>query len=167
MTSRNCNRRRRSADAFTLVELVIVLLIISAMVTVTIPYATRSSEGRKLEQACRDVAETIKYAMSCAMDTGQATRLAVDVTTGSYEIETTTGITREDFAPLEDSRAGVRYLGPGVRILDHEGFSPVDGKRYALILDPDQPWPQAHLSLVVKDASKTIRITGKRVEIEG
>lgn len=34
---------RRTDSGFTLVELVIVLCIISAMVTVAIPYATRSA----------------------------------------------------------------------------------------------------------------------------
>jgi len=158
---------RRTGSAFTLVELVIVLCIISVMVTVTIPYATRSREGRKLEQACWDVAETVKYALSRAVDTKQPTRLAVDLTAGSYTVETATGINDEDFEPLEDSRLGTRCLGSGVRIVGHEGFSLVDRNRYGVVFDPGQPWPQASLSLAVREASMTIRIIGRVVDVEG
>lgn len=157
----------RTGNAFTLVELVIVLCIISAMVTVTIPYASRSREGRKLEQACRDVAETIKYAISRAVDTKQRTRLAIDLTTGSYTVEAATKFDGVDFEPLEDSRLGTRCLGSGVRIIAHEGFSMVGRDRYGIVFDPGQPWPQGSLSLAVRNVPMTVRIVGRVVDIEG
>ncbi len=158
---------RRTASGFTLVELVIVLCIISAMVTVTIPHATRSREGRKLEQACWDVAETVKYAISRAMDTKQRTRLAIDFTTGNYTLEAAAKIHDADFEPLQDSRCGTRRLGSDVRVIAHEGFSLVDRNRYGIVFDPGQPWPQASLSLAVRDLPMTVRIVGRMVDVEG
>ena len=168
-TSRNWSRSkgRRCARAFTLVELVIVLLVIAAMVTVAVPYATRSSESRKLEDVCRDLAETIKYAMSYALDTQKRTRLAVDVMQGSYVIEASRGANEDVFEPLEDSRAGLRLLGAGLRILDYDGFQPIQGNRYGLVFDVSTPWPQARLSLTLKDMCRTVTITGRLVAVEG
>ncbi len=166
MISRNTSRRPHTADAFTLIELVIVLVIIAAMVTVTVPYATRSSEGLKLEQACLDIAEAIKYAMSWTTDTGVCTRLTIDVATGLYLIETATAGDGREFEPLEDSRAGIRGVGRRIRIGDLDGFVMSEQNRYCLLLDPGRPWPDASCSLAVKDAVKVVRIAGKAVYIE-
>ncbi len=165
-TSLRWIRRHPTADAFTLTELIIVLVIISAMVTVTMPYATRSNNGLKLEQACRDIVEAVKYAMDYMMDTRIRSRLAIDCTDGSYVIEAATGVHEHDFKPLEDSRAASRRWPPGVHIVDFEGLTASQKNRYCLVFDPRLPWPHASLSLATKDALKTIRIAGRGVRIE-
>jgi type II secretory pathway pseudopilin PulG len=156
----------RDSTAFTLVELLIVLLILSAMVTVTVPYAARSRTGRQLDEACRDVAETVKYAMSYATGTRQPARLVLDVAAGSYQIEVASGSDREHFDPLEDNRIGVRRLGSGVGVAGHEGFSLAGRDRYGLVFDPGGAWPQASLSLMTKDQMRTVRVRGRLVDIE-
>jgi hypothetical protein len=137
------------------------------MVTVTLPYATRSREGRKLEQACADAAETVKYAIDHATDTRQRTRLAIDFAAGSYTVETAAKTNDADFEPLEDNRLGTRCLGPGVQIIGHEGFDVAGRGRYCIAFDPRLPWPRASLTLAVKDACMTIRIAGRVVDVEG
>ncbi len=163
---RSANRRPPIARAFTLVELLIVLVILSAMVTVTVPYATRSRTGRQLEEACRDVAETVKYAMNHAADTGQPARLVLDVAAGSYQIEVSARDDREHFDPLEDNRAGMRWLGSGVGVAGHEGFRLISRSQYGLVFDPASAWPQASLSLMVQDRTRIVRVRGRLVDIE-
>lgn len=162
----SANRRRPIARAFTLVELLIVLVILAAMVTVTVPYAARSRTGRQLDEACRDLAETVKYAMNRAADARQPARLVLDVTAGSYQIEVSAPGDREHFDPLEDNRAGTRRLGSGVSVAQHDGFSMVDRGRYGLLFDPGGTWPQASLSLMVQDKTRTVRVRGRLVDIE-
>ncbi len=143
-----------------------VLVILSAMVTVTIPYAARSRTGRQLDEASRDVAETVKYAMNHVTDTRQPARLVLDVTAGSYQIEVASRGGGESFRPLEDNRAGTRYLGTGVSVAGHEGFSIVERGRYGLIFDPGGAWPQASLSLATNDQTRTVRVQGRLVDVE-
>jgi prepilin-type N-terminal cleavage/methylation domain-containing protein len=162
----SANRRRLIARAFTLVELLIVLVILSAMVTVTVPYAGRSRTGRQLEEACRDMAETVKYAMKQAGDIRQPVRLVLDVGAGSYEIEVSARGDREHFDPLEDNRAQVRRLGSGVAVAGHDGFSLIDRGRYGLVFDPGASWPQASLALMAQDQTRIVRVRGRLVDIE-
>ncbi len=163
---RSAPRRNPIAKGFTLVELLIVLVILSAMVTVTVPYAARSRTGRQLDEACRDVAETVKYAMDHAADAREPARLVLDVTAGSYRIEVASGSGGESFRPLEDNRAGMRYLGSGVSIVGHEGFRLAERGRYGLIFDPGGAWPQASLSLAAQGQTRTIRVQGRLVDVE-
>jgi type II secretory pathway pseudopilin PulG len=158
--------RRRIAEAFTLIELVIVLVIISAMVTVTVPYATRSSEGVMLEQASRDLVEAVKYTMYFATDTKRRARLVIDFASGSYVIEVAPEMNDRDFERPEDDRAGPRCLAAGIRIVDFEGLTMSNKNRYCLVFDPGQPWPHARLSLTARHTQKTIRIAGRAVDIE-
>ena len=159
-------KKRRIAEAFTLIELVIVLVIISAMVTVTVPYATRSSEGVMLEQASRDLAEAVKYAMCTATDTKRRARLVIDFASADYVIEVAPETNDRDFERPQDDRAGPRRLAEGIRIVDFEGLTMSNKNRYCLVFDPGQPWPHARLSLAAKHALKTIRIAGRAVDIE-
>ena len=154
------------ARAFTLIELVLVMLIVSAMVTVAVPYATRSNEALALDQACRDVAEGIKYAMSHSMDTRRPTRFTIDLKDHSYVIETAGDIDDRAFQPLDDPRGAARYLGAKIHVLDVEGFDVTGKDRYGLVFDPERPWPRATLSLTIKDALKTITVAGKVVHID-
>lgn len=165
-TSLRCIKKRPTADAFTLTELIIVLVIISAMVAVAVPHATRSNNGLKLEQACGDMVEAVKYAMNYTMDTKTRSRLVIDCTAGSYVIEAATGVHEQDFEPLEDSRAMSRPLAPGVHIVDFEGLTASQKNRYCLVFDPGLAWPHAYISLATKDTLKTIRIAGRGVGIE-
>lgn len=158
--------RPATARAFTLIELVLVMLIVSAMVTVAVPYATRSNEALALDQACRDVAEGIKYAISHSMDTRRPTRVTIDLKDHSYVIETAGDIHEQDFQPLDDSRGAVRYLGSKIHVLDVEGFDVTGKDRYGLVFDPEQRWPRAALSLAIKDTVKTITVAGKAVHVE-
>lgn len=148
---------------FTLFELIVVLVIIAAMATVVVPYATRSNESLKIKQECLDMVETIKYAVDLAMDTKRPTRIVINSKNNSYLLEIATGINNQNYKPIEVLR--VRYFGRSVDVIDTTGFT-VDGNGRYLIFDPARLWPNASICLSTSDAIRTIKIKGKQVEID-
>jgi len=157
--------RTAGPGAFTLLELVIVLVIISAMMTVILPYATRSNAGLRMEQECLSIAQAAKYAMSLSADTRRPTRLILNVREGSYFVEIAGRVDSRQFLPTEDVCGIVRYLGRDVEVIDVDGFD-IESKGYFLLFDPSGVRPEAFISLGAGNELRTIRISGKRVEIE-
>jgi prepilin-type N-terminal cleavage/methylation domain-containing protein len=151
--------------AFTLFELVIVLAIIAAMVTVTMPYATRSNRALKIESQCMSLAESVGYVADLATVTKRPTRLLIDPATNEYSLEIASGSGVEDFESVPISGGTRRYLSRDIRITDMTGFS-LDGDSHYLLFEPSRSWPRASISLSSGDVNKTIVITGKRVEVE-
>jgi type II secretory pathway pseudopilin PulG len=142
-----------------------VLVILAAMVTVTIPYATRSHDGLKLDQESRNVAEAIRYATHLAGSTNQPVRFVLDTQNSCYLLERATAA-KEDYVPIEDSNGAIRHLDPKIRIADITGFDPAGKDRYCLSFNSERPWPQAALGLSLGDLFKTVRVAGKLIEIE-
>ena len=159
------HNRNASCSAFTLFELMIVLVIIATMVTVVIPYATRSNEALRTTQECLSLADAIKYIADMAIDTKLPTRILLNPESNSYMLEIASGTDNRDYEPLESFGNATRYLNKGIRITDVTGFS-YEGSNYCLVFEPTRLWPNASISLSTKDEIKTIIIRGKRVEIE-
>ena len=151
--------------AFTLLELMIVLAIIAAMVSVVVPYATRSNETLKIRQECLSMAEAIRYMVDLAMDTRRSTRILIDPKSNSYLLEMATGIGNQDYKPIEDFASAVRRFDRNIHIMDTKGFS-TEGNDLCLVFDPARPWPNASISLSTGDEIKTITIRGRCVDIE-
>jgi hypothetical protein len=143
----------------------IVLVIIATMVTVVIPYATRSNEALRTTQECLGLADAIKYIADIAIDTKLSTRILLNPESNSYMLEIASGTGNRDYEPLDTFGNTIRYLNKGIRITDVTGFS-YEGSNYCLVFEPTRPWPNASISLSTKDEIKTIIIRGKRVEIE-
>lgn len=159
------DNKKLSVYGFTLVELIIVLVIIAVMVTVTVPYATKSNKSLKIKQECMSMSETIKYAADLAMDTKKPIRIVINPNTKSYLLEEAAGINNQSFKPIEDFGSGVHYMSQDTHIIDMTGFS-VEGQERCLVFEPTKPWPNATISLSDDDSIKTIKITGRKVEIE-
>lgn len=151
--------------AFTLIEMIVVMVIIAAMVTVVLPYATRSNEAMRIEHDCLSLAEAFRYAADLAIDTGRAARVVIDSQNNSYILETVDRTHERDFVPVEYFGSTVHRFDLKIRIVDMTGFR-VDGKKFILVFEPSQPWPQASISLSAAEQIKTITIRGKQVEIE-
>ena len=151
--------------AFTLFELVIVLAIIAAMVTVAVPYATRSNKALKIEHQCMSLAESFGYAVDLAIETKRPTRLFIDPATNEYSLEIASESGVEQYESVLISGGTRRCLSRDIRIMDMTGFSADAGSHY-LLFEPSRPWPRASISLSSGDVNKTIIIAGKRVEIE-
>jgi prepilin-type N-terminal cleavage/methylation domain-containing protein len=150
---------------FTLFELIVVLVIISAMMTVTIPYARRSNESLKAREECLNMTESIKYAINTAINKGKTTRLMIDMKNNSYTLQIETKSDGESFEPIQGFHGAVCYLSRTVRIVDMQGFETVGNNNY-LEFNPRKKFSNASLSLSDNDLIRTIRICGKHVEIE-
>lgn len=164
MTSET-NGRKPGFNAFTLFELIVVLAIISTMVTVILPYATRSNESLRIKQECLNIAEAVKYAIDLATDTKRPTRIVINRKSRSYLLEIADREKNQGFRPVEDFQGAIRYLGQTIHIIDVQGFNFEASDSY-LIFDPAKQWPNASVSLAISDAAWTIKIRGKQVEIE-
>jgi len=156
--------RNSRCSAFTLFELMIVLVIIAAMVTVVVPYASRSNEALRATQDCLNLADSIRYITDLAVDMKRSTRIFLDPQNNSYLLEVASGTDNRDYESLEAFGNAIHYLSKGVRITDITGFS-YEGNNYCLVFEPTRPWPNASISLSTKDEIKTIIIRGRRVQI--
>ena len=162
LETRNRNLRCR---AFTLFELMVVLVIIATMVTLVVPYATRSNEALRTAQECFSLADAIRYIADITMDTKRSTRILLSPESNSYLLEIASGTDSRDYEPLEAFGNAVRYFSQGIRITDVTGFN-FEGSNYCLVFEPTKPWPKASISLSTRDEIKTITIRGRRVQIE-
>ncbi|MHC4475957.1 MAG: prepilin-type N-terminal cleavage/methylation domain-containing protein [Planctomycetota bacterium] len=166
MTSQtNPSAEKAKLDGFTLLELVIVLLIISAMVTVIMPYAGRSNETLRLEQEALNIAETIRYAIDRAITGNESTRFVIDPQDRCYWLQAAAGINSVDFRPIDDVHGAARHFGQAIHVIDVDGFD-VGAKGYYIIFDSRNIWPNASISLCVDEKVKVIKILSRRVEIE-
>lgn len=109
------NDKRRRSQAFTLVELVLVMAILSAVVAVAAPSLGGFFRGRKQESEARRILSLIRYGQSRAASEGIPTILWFDVKKGMYGLELAPGYsTFEDtkYVELEldsDVQMEVRY----------------------------------------------------------
>lgn len=151
--------------AFTLIELIVVMVIIAAMVTVVMPYATRSNEAMRIEHDCLSLAEAFRYVADLAADTGRAARLVIDSQDNSFMLEMTDRTDEQNFLPVEYLGSALHRFDSRIRIADITGFR-VDGTNFILIFEPSMPWPQASISLSAAGQIKTITVRGRQIEIE-
>lgn len=151
--------------AFTLIELIVVLVIIAAMMTVVVPYATRSNDNLKITHDCLSLTEALRFAADLAIETKRPTRVVIDTGRNLYLLETADSFNNQVFVPIEYLGTTVNHFSSKTRIVDIEGFS-MDADRYYLLFEPSQPWPDASISVSNDDVTKTIIIDKKNVRIE-
>lgn len=165
MTTLLLKQDRTKLSGFTFIELMVVLMIIATMMTIALPYASRSSNSLQVKQDSLNIAEAAKYISDLAMDTKKPTRMVINPKTNSFILEVTTDISNQDFKSLMDFGSSPHYLGQNVQIINIEGFV-VEGDISCLIFDPTKPLPTGSISLSTNDSIKTINIKGKQIEIE-
>ena len=156
-------RISRNSNGFTLIELVVVLAIISAMVAVVLPFCKRSNDGLKIKQASSSIAQAIRYAIDLAEKRNKAVRFVYNDNYGSYWLQIEDS--ENSFEPVEDFTGTERFLDKNIHLFDIEGFEQT-GQEYFLAFDPQRPWPNAWMSFSTNDLTETIRIKSKYVEIE-
>ena len=95
----NANFRR----AFTLVELVVVVVIIGIMTAMIIPEMAGTFEDALLRSTGREIVNVFSLANSRAVSLNQSYRVRLDSKTGSYLLERKIRAgARENFIPLKD-----------------------------------------------------------------
>ena len=97
--------------AFTLVELLVVLVIVGTVAAVAAPALRFGARGGARDAAERLVALRDR-ARAVAVGRGVEARLSLDLTTGSYRLVTTPA----SGSPPDTGRAGALALGGGTRL---------------------------------------------------
>ena len=149
--------------AFTLFELIVVLAIISSMVAAVIPFAARSNEGLKIREQTRDIAQTIRYAISLAQDQHRTVKFVINTKNKGYFLEQADE--NDIFDLIVSSFGTIRYINNKIHVSDMDGFNQ-EADEISLIFDPTKPWPKAQLCLSISDLIETVTIDAKRVYVE-
>ena len=102
--------RRRKDRAFTLLELVFVLIILSATLAVTAPSLRGWSKGSKLRDAADEFVAVTRHARAQAVSNGTLYRLQVDALGAHYQLMAQQG---QQFVPLGTEWGRVFILPEG------------------------------------------------------
>jgi prepilin-type N-terminal cleavage/methylation domain-containing protein len=163
MASRFANSSGRTG--FTLVEMLLVLIILSTMVAVTLPYASRSHDALRLEQEARNLAEAIRYATQLAEGANRSVRILWDTAQDCYSLQMATP-DAADYLPIDDPIGALRHLDSKVRLVNLQGFESAGQNLQYLTLDPQKPWPEASLDLAAGTLVRRVQVTGRLVEVK-
>ena len=157
--------RRCQQAGFTLVELMLVMVIMAAILTVVVPRSQRSDRALEVEQHSLDMAALVRYAVDLADRTGRRTRVAVDTTRNTYHLEMADRDNPDRYEATPDAFGQVRFIGAHIRLVT-EGF---DTDRYidTLVIDPYADLPvDARISLLTHDVHEQVTVNGRRIVTE-
>ncbi len=150
-------------NGFTLIELIVVLAIISAIATIIAPYASRTNNTLKIKEHALNIAETIKYAIDLAGNSQKSVILTIDTKNKSYRLKRAGDNGRLE--SIDGFYGMTRVLGNDTQISNLNGFS-ANGRYQTLLFDPAKQWPNASLSISNIDILEKIKINYKSVTIE-
>jgi len=114
MTPGRSNRGRRAA--FTLVELMVVLVIISIITSVVVAEMGGSFQDALLRSSARQLVSICNTAYGRAVATGHAHRVALNMETGAYVIERRRG---HEFVPVENISDAKGRIDSRIRVEVH------------------------------------------------
>jgi prepilin-type N-terminal cleavage/methylation domain-containing protein len=79
------------ASAFTLVEVIIVVIIVGILAAIAVPMYT-SAASVQLSAAANMIASDLEYAKSMAISTGQTYKVVFDTTAGKYSLKNSSDV---------------------------------------------------------------------------
>ena len=138
------------------------MTIISAMMTVVIPYAANSQRAAQLKLTAIDLAQTIDYAINHATHNKIPTRILIDTKAPAFSLETAASTDPLIFTPASRITPATTVLPNPLRFADFEGLTYAN-KNWQIIFDPAKPWPDASITLTSDSAEITVNIRGKYV----
>jgi prepilin-type N-terminal cleavage/methylation domain-containing protein len=111
------NPNAKFRRAFTLMELVVVVVIIGIMTAMIIPEMKGTFEDALLRSTGRDLVNVFSLASSRAISLNQSCRVQLDPRTGRYLVERRIrGRAREEFIPLKDVPGGEGKLDTRITV---------------------------------------------------
>src|SRR5437764_12831170 len=93
--------RKRHVRAFTLLELVMVMVLACLALALVAPSLSNWSHGNQLRDAADEFVSLTRYARSSAIAESITYRLSIDPQSGSYQLTAQNG---DAFAPLQTAR---------------------------------------------------------------
>jgi len=162
MPSSNRSSSNSAAEAFTLVELLIVMLIIAVGLAIVVPYAGKSQKNIRFRQEVLNMTEAIRYAIDTAVSRKRPAEFVIDGNDNSYFVRIESG-DADSYKPVAGFIGEKHKLFEGIRICDAQGFE-TDNNLKRLVFDPGKVWPNAEITLANDESSKTIKINGVQVE---
>lgn len=112
----------RQSKGFTLIELILVMALLSAMMAVAAPSLSRFFAGRGLEEETRRFLALTRYARSEAISTSAVVELWIDAESGTY------GLSPHDPYNPEATEARRYSLSRGLTIEIESEFINADGR---------------------------------------
>lgn len=97
------NSNLKSRRAFTLIEMVVVVVLIAVMAAMIIPEMKGSFDDALLRSTSRDLINVFDLASSRAVSLNQSCRVELDTQSGRYFVEREVrGGAQDDYVPLKD-----------------------------------------------------------------
>jgi type II secretion system protein H len=111
------NSNLKPLRAFTLIEMVVVLVLIAIMAAMIIPEMKGTFDDALLRSTGRDLINVFNLASSRAISLDQSCRVKLDMQSGRYFVERKVHDGgREDFVPLKDVSGAEGKLDPRIAI---------------------------------------------------
>jgi len=148
---------------FTLFELIVVLAVISAIVGVILPYATKSNVVLNIRQDALNIADTFRYGIDLAQSRNSKVKISINRIGRGYQLllENENG----QYEPIEGYFGTGRRFNKDIFVANVEGLAnEADG--WGLVIDPGEAFPEASFELRSKDIIVKIIINGRKVAIE-
>jgi prepilin-type N-terminal cleavage/methylation domain-containing protein len=123
-------RRARGSNAFTLVEILVVMVLIAILAAMIIPEMKGTYEDAMLRSTSRDLVNAFSVAYSRAVSLNQLHRVRFDSRTGHYMVETRargTGDRNPRFVPVADVAGAQGELDRRISVQVRQGGSGLHG----------------------------------------
>jgi type II secretion system protein H len=143
-------RRQFRGKAFTLLELVLVMVIICTALAIASPSLRGWSRASKLRDASDQFMATVRYARAQAISTSQVCRLTVDANGGTYQLSTQEG---QNFVELGNDFGRVFGVPEGCRI----EMTELGGKSISTVdFYPTGRTQPAHVKISYEELGETV-----------
>jgi len=144
-----------SLRAFTLIELLLVLVLVAISIATITPRLSESVSGWQAKECYKNMLAAIQLARQLALVRQEITVFALDVDRGSFTVESASqsagshGTGNDFWVPRQ-------FIGKDVKIVQLEGFTQF-GSEKDLVFWPDGSTERAHITLANKKDSKAIQ----------